>query len=232
MCTLTNSERGEAEAINSIITEQIQTNVQSLSRNNSLKAHSQLVQAFPDVAMQERQNRKTYLFIVQALQQIYRDVNVSSELQAKYVFEVPYTSSLAAVNSTLQSSLKDATNVLPALKLTLQESCPEDQTRVYTIDFSSARSNFFEGSDGVWSQNFLYYNVITKKIVVYILKAIPNDFEEDLQYDGYPYQVGVLDSESQHSSEGESDDHVIYLDSNRQEYASFHPKDGEIYDIE
>eukprot|EP00703_Trepomonas_sp_PC1_P002905 JAP93701.1 hypothetical protein TPC1_13919 [Trepomonas sp. PC1] len=159
----------------------------------SLSPNSVLLPAFPEIAMRERQNRKTYMYLCQSLQNVYSHVNVIDIINPSCFYEVSYESSLSAIDSTLMASLNSYQQIQKYLMLAIQDACPPEQTRVYTTDLSQTQFNFIEGDNGVWSQNFLFYNIFKHKILIFALKAVPEQikesaYDENMQeedYDGY-----------------------------------------------
>ena len=139
----------------------------------ALAPGAQPVPAFPDVAMRERQNRRTYVYLAQALQGLFPHADVPRALPPSCFFEVQYDGALHAINAALTASLQNYASVQRYLMLAIFDACPAEQTRVYTADFAQQPNNFFEGDDGVWSQNFLFYNIQRGKILIFTLKAVP-----------------------------------------------------------
>ncbi|CAL5989819.1 Conserved_hypothetical protein [Hexamita inflata] len=176
----------EENAINNNIVNSTSSNS---SQNSSLflsfTPNTQLIPAFPEVAMRERQNRKTYIYLSQCLQKVYPLINVYDILTPQSMYEIQYASSIQAIDSTLMASITNYSSIQKYLMLAIYDACPPEQTRVYTVDLSQTQYNFFEGDDGVWSQNFLFYNIFKHKILLFCLKAVPQVVEANEQFDNF-----------------------------------------------
>lgn len=122
------------------------------------------------------------MYLSQSLQKAFSSINVYQILQPQMVYEISYSAALQAIDATLMTSLKNYSEIQRYLMLAISDACPMDQSRVYTVDLCQAPFNFIEGEDGVWSQNFLFYNIVKHRILIFILRAIPEVDQE--QNDG------------------------------------------------
>lgn len=95
---------------------------------------------------------------------------------SKY-FTISFDSAHKVIDNTLASTLADSLALRQALWVAITDICPPAVGRVFTLECAPYAP--FEEQDGVWSQNFVFYNTERDSILLLVLRAVPAEGADD-----------------------------------------------------
>ncbi|KAH0573701.1 hypothetical protein SS50377_23636 [Spironucleus salmonicida] len=116
---------------------------------------------------------KTFNILVQAISQTYYEID-DILITPQMLFSVEYSSAIEATSATLRAALNNSQEIISYFKLIVASICPKHHSHVFTIDFQNSY-NFIETDGGIWSQNYLFWNYLTKKVLVFTLVALAEE---------------------------------------------------------
>lgn len=194
---------------------QIARNYGSLSSNGSPSPFGSLsasiTSAFKDEDLTSPEACQTYVQLCQVLNQAYPRFDFGM-LQPSSFFRMPYSVCQAALDNTLMSTLDNYHTLRPSLWVSLMSIVPPPASTIYTVD--PAPHFPFEEEDGVWSQNFLFFNEPEQIVLLFVLKAVP-DMASEPCYEGLNGVDGIdrssyLDEdEDEDDNENETTDYLL-----------------------
>lgn len=130
------------------------------------------VAAFTEAKLENAQNKRIYMYLLQILNHAYPRFDFSTICPSKF-YELPYDAAKNVINSTLSSCLSDFNQIRHYLWLAISDIAPGEHSTVFSVDCSPYAP--FEEEDGVWSQNFMFYNNSQHQVLLFTLKASPSD---------------------------------------------------------
>ncbi|TNJ28867.1 Maf1 regulator [Giardia muris] len=189
---------------------QIARNYGSMSSNGSPSPFGSLsasiTSAFKDEDLTSPATCQTYVQLCQVLNQAYPRFDFGM-LQPSSFFRMPYSVCQAALDNTLMSTLENYHTLRPSLWVSLMSIVPPPASTIYTVD--PAPHFPFEEEDGVWSQNFIFFNEAEQVVLLFVLKAVPDTANEQC-YPGLDDVDGV-DHSSYLGDDDDEDELTDYL---------------------
>jgi len=126
--------------------------------------------AFPPEMMDSQAYSQLFAKICGVLCEAYPFFDFSVIPPSKY-FTISFDSAHKVIDNTLSSTLADSLPIRQALWVAVTELCPPAVSRVFTLECAPYAP--FEEQDGVWSQNFVFYNSERDSVLLLVIRAVP-----------------------------------------------------------